>query len=118
MSKSDVPFWRVTQTLINEMKMPLPSEIGEVGLAYSYGGMKINFPTNNRYPFVSVNFDLHSKGLYTQFLNSCALRTLLVSFNRFSLKEKSYLSHNLRRFLAMPLKPSWDCFTLSDGNKF
>lgn len=54
------------------MKMPLKSEIGDIGLYYGYGGIRVNFSTNNRYPYVSVILLLHSKEPCTQSLSLCA----------------------------------------------
>ncbi len=70
MSKSDIPFWRVIQTFVQQMKMPPVVEQGEVGLVYGYGGIRVNFSTNRRYPFVSVIYHLYSKEHCILYLNS------------------------------------------------
>lgn len=70
MSKSEIPFWRVIQTFVQQMKMPPVVDQGEVGLVYGYGGIRVNFPTNRRYPFVSVNCHLYSKEHCIPYLNS------------------------------------------------
>lgn len=49
--------------------MPYPPQIGEVGLSFFYGGNKINFSTNDKYPFVSVIILLYSKERCILYLN-------------------------------------------------
>lgn len=61
--------------------MPETPQIGEVGLSYCYGGNKINFPTNNKYPFVSVTHMLFRKEHFTPYLSLWESKILLVYFS-------------------------------------
>ena len=52
MSKNDLPFYKVAQNFVDQMKMT--PDVGKNGVCYTYGGCEIHFLTNLSYPVVSV----------------------------------------------------------------
>lgn len=101
MSKNDVPFCRVVQNLVDELRMADENEWGSVALRYTYGGCRIVLETRSKFSVVSVEGGAtQDKSIYCLF-KFLQVDKIINLFEAILLEKKILLSSQSKTVLGL-----------------